>query len=202
MKNLKTIKLKFKKNYLKIVDLKEFGFLVEPYYYFYGWSNLKSCFARFSVVKRLLLAKSYLPKGYNFKIWDGFRRKETQGLLRISFRKRLENLYPDWNSKKIFKALNIFTGPPIRKICLRLRNHFTGGAIDLTIVNEKGKEIDMGTDFDDITERATLNYYENKKFLNSKEKIIKKNRKLLTKVMKKAYFKPYLAEWWHWSYNR
>ena len=125
IKNKDILKLKFKNTYLKIVGLKEFNFLVEPRYYFYGWSDLKSCFVRVSVVKKLILAKSYLPKGYNFKIWDGFRRKETQRLLRISFRKRLENLYPDWNSKKISKALNIFTGSPIKKIRLRLRNHFT-----------------------------------------------------------------------------
>jgi D-alanyl-D-alanine dipeptidase len=198
----KIIKLKYKNTVLKMVNLKDFGFLVEPRYYFYGWSNLKSCYARQSVTKKLLEAKKYLPKGYNFKIWDGFRTKETQRLIRISFRKRLENLHSDWNSKVILKALNIFAGPPIKKLTLRLRNHFTGGSLDLTIVNKKGEELDMGTDFDDCTEKAVLDYYEKKKTLNWREKIIKKNRRLLKRVMKKAGFLPYLPEWWHWSYNR
>ena len=162
----KNFKMKFKNKTLKIVDLKDYGFLTEPRYYFYGWSNLKSCYARNSVAKRLLLAKRFLPKGYNFKIWDGFRTKETQKLLRISFKKRLENLYLDWDPKQILKSLNIFTGSPIKKIRLRLRNHFTGGAVDLTLVNKQGEELDMGTDFDDLTERAALNYFENKKSLN------------------------------------
>lgn len=197
---MKNFKIKFKNKVLKIVDLKDYEFLVEPRYYFYGWSNFKSCYARNSVAKRLLLAKKYLPRGYNFKIWDGFRRKETQKLLRISFRKRLENLHSEWSSKKILEALNMFTGLPNKKTTMK--GHFTGGAIDLTIINEKNEELDMGTDFDDITEKAALNYYENKKSLNSSEKNIKKNRRLLAKVMKKAGFKSYPPEWWHWSYDR
>ncbi len=200
---MKNFNIKFKRKTLKIVDLRDYGFLVEPRYFFYGWSNLKSCYARLSVVKTLLLAKKYLPKGYNFKIWDCFRKKETQKFIRRSFRKRLENLHPNWNPKKILEALNIFTGSPIKKIKkFRLTGHFFGGAVDLTIVNERGEELDMGTDFDDITEKAALNYYENKKSLNRREKNIRKNRRLLTKVIKKASFKSYPAEWWHWSYNR
>ncbi len=199
---MKNKKLKFKKVILKLVDLAGYGFGVEPRYYFYGWSKMKSCFARISVAKRLLLAKKYLPKGYNFKIWDSFRTKATEKLLRISFRKRLENLHPNWNEEKIRKALILFTGPPLLKIRLKLRNHFTGGAVDLTIVDERGKELDMGTDFDDITEKAALNYFEKKKPLKPLEKIAKKNRRLLAKVMKKVGFRPYLAEWWHWSYKR
>jgi len=191
---MKNFNIKFKNKVLKIVDLKDYGFLVEPRYYFYGWSNLKSCYARLSVAKRLLLAKKYLPKGYNFEIWDGFRRKETQKFIRMNFKRRLENLHQDWDKKKILETLNCFTGPPLKKTRPAMKGHFTGGAVDLTIVDKKEEELDMGTDFDDVTEKAALNYYEKKKFLNSREKIIKKNRRLLTKVMKKADFKSYPPE--------
>lgn len=202
-KMMEKFKIQFKKKVLKIVDLKNYGFLTEPRYYFYGWSNFESCYARLSVVKKLLLAKKYLPKGYNFKIWDGFRTRKTQALSRISFKKRLKNLYPNWNAKKIFEALNIFTGLPIYKIKdIRLTGHFSGGALDLTIVNRKEEEIDMGTDFDDVSEQAPLNYYRKKGSLDCREKIVRRNRRLLADAMGKADFKPYLAEWWHWSYNR
>jgi D-alanyl-D-alanine dipeptidase len=193
-------KLKFKKFTLKLVDLAKYGFLVEPRYYFYGWSKMKSCFARSSVAQKLLLAEKYLPKGCNFKIWDGFRTRQTQRLIRLSFKKRLENLHPDWGSKRILDALNIFTGLPGKKVTLK--GHFTGGALDLTIVNENGEELDMGVDFDDITEKASLNYFEKKKSLNWRGKNVKKNRRLLKGVMKKSGFKPYLPEWWHWFYDR
>ena len=200
---MKNFKIRFKNKTLEIVNLEDYGFLVEPRYYFYGWSNLKSCYARFSVAKRLLFAKKYLPKGYNFKIWDSFRTKETQKLLRRSFRKRLENLHPEWDSKKILEALNVFTGSPVWKVKkIRLTGHFFGGAVDLTIVNKQGEELDMGTDFDDITERAALHYFKDKRSLNRQEKAVKKSRRLLSKVMKKAGFKSYPAEWWHWSYNK
>ena len=79
-------------------------------------------------------------------------------------------------------------------------SHLGGGAVDLTIVNGKGKELDMGGDTFD--EREALNYYERKKNLTKREKEIRKNRRLLKKVMTKAGFKAYSKEWVHWRYGK
>ena len=58
----------------------------------------------------------------------------------------------------------------------------------------------MGNDTFD--EREALNYYERKKNLAKKEGMIKLNRRILKKVMKKAGFEPYLKEWAHWGFSK
>jgi len=52
---------------MKFVDVKQYGFIVEPRYYFYGWSRSPEIKGRVSAVEALLLAKALLPRGYNFK---------------------------------------------------------------------------------------------------------------------------------------
>ncbi len=76
--------------------------------------------------------------------------------------------------------------------------HNYGIAVDITIEDENGKELDMGfTPF----RKSTLKLYwlyAKKKFgkLSSKQKI---NRKLLADVMTKAGFIPLSFEWWHFN---
>ena len=77
--------------------------------------------------------------------------------------------------------------------------HNYGCAVDLTICNEKGEILDMGTDFDHFGRAANihsegnlltegiLNYYQ------------VDNRKLLRKVMKEAGFTTISSEWWHFN---
>ncbi len=75
--------------------------------------------------------------------------------------------------------------------------HLGGGAVDLKVIKD-GKELDLGGV--KLHKSSHLNYYEKKNKLTNRQKIIRDNRKLLKKVMKKSGFKPYLPEWWHWGY--
>ena len=84
----------------------------------------------------------------------------------------------------------------------RLNTHRNGGSFDLTIINNQGKELDMGTNHDDLTERAALDYFEKQKKLTVIEKEMKKNRQILKKTMVKADFQNYAPEWWHWSFKK
>ena len=70
--------------------------------------------------------------------------------------------------------------------------HCRGVAIDLTLTNKEGIELDMGTDFDDFSELA---YHRcNKISLESQ-----KNRLLLLGIMTLAGFDFYSKEWWHYQ---
>lgn len=71
--------------------------------------------------------------------------------------------------------------------------HNRGAAVDLTIVNLKtGKELDMGTGFDNFTDTA------HHSFTQLSEEILQ-NRELLKSAMGKYGFKTYNEEWWHYS---
>lgn len=77
--------------------------------------------------------------------------------------------------------------------------HNYGAAVDLTIVNEFGEELDMGTPYDFFGEEAHP-AKEMQMLLEGKlteEQI--KNRKLLRDVMQKAGFSQLPTEWWHFN---
>jgi D-alanyl-D-alanine dipeptidase len=84
----------------------------------------------------------------------------------------------------------------------RLDTHRNGGSFDLTIVDKNGNELYMGTDHDDLTEKAITDFFETKKNLTLIEKEAKKNRRLLKRVLNEVGFKNYAAEWWHWSFDK
>jgi D-alanyl-D-alanine dipeptidase len=71
--------------------------------------------------------------------------------------------------------------------------HNRGIAIDLTILNlQTGKELDMGTGFDNFSDTAHHNF---KQLPNE----VLRNRDLLKSVMEKNGFLPFDTEWWHYS---
>jgi len=193
--------MKAKKTQIRFVDVKKCGFVTEPRYYFYGWSKTPKIIGRESVVKALVRAKKLLPKGYNFKVWDCKRSYGIQELMIASFWKRLRLLYQSLSVKERKKLLLKFSGGLVNKV-KRLDTHRNGGSFDLTVVDQQGAELYMGTDHDDLTEKAATDYFENKSQLSLSEKEAKKNRRLLKRVMGKAGFINYAAEWWHWSYDK
>lgn len=77
--------------------------------------------------------------------------------------------------------------------------HNYGCAVDLSIVDENGKELDMGTPFDYFGDLAQPRF--EKKFLEE-GKLTRtqiKNRQLLRHVMQKSGFQGILSEWWHFN---
>ncbi len=77
--------------------------------------------------------------------------------------------------------------------------HCYGFAIDLSLLDEKGKAVDMGTEFDDFSELAEPRF-EVKNLRSgrlSKEQYA--NRLLLRQVMKHAGFHQLQREWWHYE---
>jgi D-alanyl-D-alanine dipeptidase len=72
--------------------------------------------------------------------------------------------------------------------------HNRGLAIDLTIIDmESGKELDMGTGFDNFTDSA------HHSFTNLSPEALN-NRKLLKETMMKYGFQLIETEWWHYSW--
>jgi zinc D-Ala-D-Ala dipeptidase len=71
--------------------------------------------------------------------------------------------------------------------------HNRGAAVDLTIINaNSGKELDMGTGFDNFSDTA------HRAFTNLPEEVLQ-NRLLLKKIMEQHGFKALDTEWWHYS---
>lgn len=77
--------------------------------------------------------------------------------------------------------------------------HNYGIAVDITIVDGEGKDLDMGiTPFKKSTLQIYLAYAMKKLGVQLTQEQ-KQNRKLLTNVMKQAGFQPLNFEWWHFN---
>lgn len=77
--------------------------------------------------------------------------------------------------------------------------HNFGCAVDLSIVDEFDKALDMGTPFDFFGPESQPRYEMD---LFNKGELTREqidNRKLLRTVMKKAGFMPIMSEWWHFN---
>jgi zinc D-Ala-D-Ala dipeptidase len=131
------------------------------------------CFLRPEAARAVAKAHKILKdKGFGgLKMFDCYRPKPYQ--------QRLWDKVPD----------DRYVTPPWKGSM-----HGRGLAVDLTIVDKNGKELDMGTEFDNFTERA---HSDNKNL----PKNILDNRQLLRGVLEQVGFKGIRTEWWHFSYG-
>lgn len=124
-----------------------------------------------------LLAREY--PGWTFVVFDALRPQSAQ----VEF----------WNLVKGTPQQPYFADPARGSL------HSYGFAIDVGLTGTEGREIDMGTSFDDLTERAEP---------KREEELLKKgalteaqvaNRKILRSVMERAGFLQLPHEWWHYD---
>ena len=107
--------------------------------------------------------------GYRLKIFDAFRPSEAQWILREQFPQ--PGFFADPRK-----------GSP----------HSRGAAVDLTLVDTRGVELEMGTGFDDLTERA---YHACLDISATAQR----NRAVLLGLMTAAGWDFYRNEWWHYQ---
>jgi D-alanyl-D-alanine dipeptidase len=128
------------------------------------------CFLRLKTVKALIAAnKKFMNKGYRIKLYDCYRPLSIQ--------------------KKMWE---IVSNPEYVADPKKGSIHNRGGAVDISIVDAKGKEVDKGTPFDFFGIQASHNYTKLSK------KIIS-NRKFLKKIMTENGFNSFDSEWWHYN---
>ncbi|NBW27000.1 MAG: peptidase M15 [Flavobacteriaceae bacterium] len=128
------------------------------------------CYMRLKTAKALIKANSkFMKLGYKIKLYDCYRPLDVQ--------KRM------W---KIVSNPSYVANPSKGSI------HNRGGAVDITLVDSSGKELNMGTPFDFFGPEASHDY---KYFPNE----ILENRALFKKIMMSAKFQSFDSEWWHYN---
>jgi D-alanyl-D-alanine dipeptidase len=78
--------------------------------------------------------------------------------------------------------------------------HSTGGAVDVTLYALDGQPLDMGGDFDELTDRSHPDHYE-RDDLTDEERAYRDRRRLLDSAMSSAGFWRFPTEWWHFEYG-
>jgi zinc D-Ala-D-Ala dipeptidase len=122
-----------------------------------------------TAIKLLKAEKDFEKLGYKIEIWDGYRPFYVQKIF--------------WSivGDSRFVA-NPNTGGSI---------HNRGCAVDMTLVNQKGEELVMPSNFDDFSERAYRN--------NAMTEEAKSNLNILTSIMINNGFNTLQTEWWHFE---
>ena len=77
--------------------------------------------------------------------------------------------------------------------------HSTGAAIDVTLFDAEGQEVNMGSPIDEISDRSLPNYFAT--FRNVQAVEFNRDRQLLNQVMTHSGFQRHPNEWWHFSYG-
>lgn len=130
------------------------------------------CYLRKSTAEALVKAnKAFIQLGYRIKLFDCYRPLSVQ--------------------KKMWKILpgTHYVANPAKG-----SKHNRGAAVDLTLVDAQGRELNMGTPFDFFGKEAHHTYTE-----HTKE--VLENRKLLKETLNKYNFKSIYSEWWHYEYR-
>lgn len=165
---------------------------------------LPESYARETVYQKLYVAFKLLPPGYRFVILDSWRPLKVQRALFDYLKNELKKMYPSLSEEEITNKTLTYVALP-SKDATKPSPHNTGGSVDLTIADENGLLLNMGTDFDDTTLKAGTTYFEDQLAkgikLNPKEIEALKNRRLLFHIMTSVGFTNYLDEWWHFDYG-
>ncbi|OIP81591.1 D-alanyl-D-alanine dipeptidase [Candidatus Peregrinibacteria bacterium CG22_combo_CG10-13_8_21_14_all_44_10] len=189
----------FELNDEELRDPRDFGFLIEPLYYKQGLTDRDNVLVREGVLKRLQTARSRLPEGLNFKIWDGYRDLRTQTVLYVGLYKKIIRRRPLLTYKEAQKEVEKFVARPSFAF-ERPSPHNTGAAVDLTLVDRNGQELDMGTFFDHFDIESYTKHFEDSSE-GSKEYKWHMNRMILYSVLIGEGFFNFPDEWWHYSYG-
>jgi D-alanyl-D-alanine dipeptidase len=151
--------------------------------------------ARQTVAQMLERAASCLPKGYKLGIFSAYRSIAEQEKIYRRVYRRFKRRHPHAPKNVLRRLTNRFVHPPDIKTP---PGHSTGGAIDVSILNSKGQELDMTSPFKWRTPKARAVAAT---YANGLTEEARKNRELLIRVMTKAGLTNYAGEWWHWSYG-
>lgn len=127
-------------------------------------------YARHVVANALATAQEY-ARAHNLqlKIFDAYRP--------LSIQRLMWSIVPDER----------FVADPAKG-----SRHNRGCAVDLTLCDMQGNDLNMGTGYDEFTEKAAATYTElSVDVIN--------NRKLLDSIMSQAGFTVLPSEWWHYD---
>jgi zinc D-Ala-D-Ala dipeptidase len=165
-------------------------------------------FVRTSVLRGLEQAQQILQErkpGFRIKIYDAFRPLSVQKyMVALEFRKLAHSLghdpdtiAPDVESVLMEQVYTLWAKPTEDPRCPP--PHSTGAAVDVTLVDETGLEVDMGCKIDILGSVSLPNYFAAGK--DESSITYQQNRELLNDIMSRAGLRRLPYEWWHFSYG-
>ncbi|NGN63731.1 M15 family metallopeptidase [Streptomyces sp. A7024] len=172
-----------------LVDVRDAGLLVSDYR-----ADAAAAFARLrtGVVERLVEAERKLPDGLRLLFIEGYRPPALQRRYFASYAAELRAANPEWPEERVHTAASRYVSPP------EIAPHSAGAAVDLTLADADGAQLDMGTRVNANPEESEGACYTAAPNIGAGAR---ENRELLGAALGGAGLVNYGTEWWHWSYG-
>jgi zinc D-Ala-D-Ala dipeptidase len=162
-------------------------------------------YVRSGVLTQLRLAQTTLQQikpGWRIQIFDAYRPVAVQQFMvdytlqEILVQKGLAQTATEQDRSQALQEVYQFWAVPNLNP-LTPTPHSTGAAIDITLVDELGVAIDMGSEIDEISPRSFPDHFVGMADFDQFDQ----NRQLLNFVMASAGFARHYHEWWHFSWG-
>jgi D-alanyl-D-alanine dipeptidase len=133
------------------------------------------------------VARDLAPRGLHIKAFDCYRPTRAVANF-VRWARDLKDtsgkaeFYPDVDKRTLFRDGYIASQS----------GHSRGSTIDMTLANDDGRELDMGTPFDFFSPKS----WPADSTVTPKQHA---NRMLLATAMRRRGFRPYDREWWHFT---
>lgn len=169
---------------------------------------------REGVLRRLLDVADRLEAwrpGHRLKVFDGYRPRAVQAHMRhrcfeqlarqAGIDLRARDAAAEEAHARLWEQVDRLWAPAVGAPGEPPPPHATGAAVDLTIVDALGQALDMGSDFDEPSERILPYHYTEAAQHDPRARLIDENRHLLDTLMRASGFRRITHEWWHFSYG-
>ncbi len=147
---------------------------------------------RAGLAQRLVAADALLPAGVRLCVVERFRPVEQQRAIIASYAAELRALHPGIGDGDLERLTSRFVSP------VDVAPHVAGAAVDLTLVDVCGEELDLGTPIDATPEESDGRCWFAADGIGADARA---HRELLAEVLGAQGLVNYPTEWWHWSFG-
>ena len=147
---------------------------------------------RQDVLRRLRDAQEALPGGLRLLFVEGYRPPSLQRRYFEEYAAELRASRPDWPEERVHAMASRYVSPP------DIAPHSAGAAVDLTLADADGRELDLGTRMNASPEESAGTCYTAAEGITAEAR---EHRAILGAALTAAGLVNYPTEWWHWSYG-
>lgn len=147
---------------------------------------------RRELATRLEFARAALPPGIFLRVVEGYRPAHRQLAIIERYSAEIRAERPDIAAPELRVLTSRFVAP------LEVAPHVAGAAVDLTLVDSRGEELDLGTPIDATPEQSGGRCYFAAEEISAEARA---NRDLLARMLVREGLVNYPTEWWHYSYG-
>jgi D-alanyl-D-alanine dipeptidase len=147
---------------------------------------------RAGIADRLVAAQTLLPRGLRLLVVEGYRPIALQRRYFNDFCARVRDDHPEWTAEHVHEYASGHIAPP------DYAPHVAGAAVDLTVCEEDGVGLPMGTPVNASPDESGSARYTASTAISPEARA---NRNILSGVLTAVGLVNYPTEWWHWSYG-